>query len=185
MERKDGAPKNYRKSEKTKRKIMGALLQLLDTKPLDNVTIQEICDKADVHRTTFYKHYGSIFDVINAISDEISKDLASVLAVLEKPEVWFDFLADFVDKYRHQLKNLNKTKYKEMMISPLAVILYQFYYKLFQLEKKQFAAGMKREWIIRYHVSGTLALVEHWLEENCSREECRKGIEGMYNMIFK
>lgn len=185
MERKDGAPKNYKKSEKTKRKIVNALLDILETKPLDKVTIQEICDRADVHRTTFYKHFGSIFDVINGMSAETTKELANVMEMLEKPEIWFDFFADFVDKYRHQIKNINKTKYKEMLISPLAVILYEFYYRLFQLENKKVIEGMKKEWMIRYHVSGTLAIVEHWLDDDCSKDECRKGIEGLYKMIFK
>lgn len=184
MERKDGKPKIYLKAGKTRRKIIKALLEILDSRPLDSVTIQEICDKADVHRTTFYKHFGSIFDVINAMSEEITEALADVLDVLESKEIWFDFLADFITNYRKPIKNLNKTKFKEMVISPLAVVLYEFYYKLFMMENKEIADGMKMEWLIRYHVAGTLAMAEHWLGENCSREECRKGIEAMYRMIF-
>ncbi|MDD6572504.1 MAG: TetR/AcrR family transcriptional regulator [Thermoflexaceae bacterium] len=163
---------------------MKALIELLDSKPLDNVTIQDICDRAEVHRTTFYKHYGSIFDVVNAMSDEITGKLLEVMEVLDSKEIWFDFLAKFITDYRNPLKNINKTKYKDMLISPLAVVLYEFYYKLFKMEKKEIPDGVKMEWLIRYHVSGTIAMVEHWLGTDCTQEECRKGIEGMYNMIF-
>ncbi len=184
MERKDGKPKEYTKSAKTRDKIVKALMELLDSRPLDSVTIQDICDKAEIHRTTFYKHYGSIFDVIDEMSSEITKALSDVLDVLEYRDVWFDFLADYIEKYKRPLRNLNKTKYKEMVVSPLAVVLYEFYSRLFRLEKKEIPEGVKKEWLIRYHVAGALALVEHWLDSDASIEQFRKGIEGMYHMIF-
>ena len=184
MERKDGKAKVYTKSEKTRRKIMKVLLELLDTHSIDDVTIQDICDKADIHRTTFYKHYGCIFDVMDAISAEITNAFSNVLTVLGSKEEYFDFLADFIIDYRRQIKNFNKTKYKDMVISPLAVVLYEFYRKLFRIEKKPIPEGIRKDLMFRYHVSGTLAIAEYWLEEKCTRDECRAGIAALYNMIF-
>lgn len=185
MDRKDGKPKVYTKADKTKRKIVRAFLELLDHKPLDSVTIQEICDLAGIHRTTFYKHFGSVFDVIDALSDEITSALSDVLSVVDTKEKWFDFLAEFITEYRKALQNLNKTKYKEMVISPLAVVLYEFYYKLCYQERKNKPDNFKIEWLIRYHVAGTLAVAEHWLGEKFTKEQCRASIEGLYNMVFK
>lgn len=184
MERNDGLPKIYQKSKKTKRKITQSLLDLLDEKPLDQVTIQEICDRAGVHRTTFYKHFGSIFDVIHFLTEEMTAHLSDVLDVMDQKIVWFDFLANFVTTYHNALVNLNKTKYKEMIVSPLSVILYEFYDRLFWQEKKQFPDTVKREWLLNYHVAGTVCIVEQWLDENCSYEQCRAGIQGLYEIIF-
>ena len=46
-----------RRSLKTQRQIKEALCELLTIKELRHITIQEISDKADIHRVTFYKHY--------------------------------------------------------------------------------------------------------------------------------
>lgn len=52
-----------RRIVKTKRAINGALLQLLDTKDPEDITITELTTYADINRKTFYLHYTCIKDV--------------------------------------------------------------------------------------------------------------------------
>lgn len=52
-----------RRIVKTKRAINGALLQLLDTKEPEDITITELTTYADINRKTFYLHYTCIKDV--------------------------------------------------------------------------------------------------------------------------
>ena len=42
-----------------------ALISLLKTKPLDYITVSEICSTAKVNRSTFYLHYDNIGDLLN------------------------------------------------------------------------------------------------------------------------
>ena len=42
-----------------------ALINLLEYKDIDFITIKEICNKAGVNRSTFYLHYENISDLIN------------------------------------------------------------------------------------------------------------------------
>ncbi len=42
---------------KTKQALHNALLTLLSEKPLENISIAEICREANVNRGTFYLHY--------------------------------------------------------------------------------------------------------------------------------
>jgi len=51
--------KDDRRTLKTKRALAAAFKQLLLEKGYDAITIQEIIDKADVGRSTFYAHYES------------------------------------------------------------------------------------------------------------------------------
>lgn len=59
----------------TKRFLKSSLIELLRYKSIHEITIKEICEKADVNRTTFYNHYSSQFDlydeVINDVFDNI------------------------------------------------------------------------------------------------------------------
>ncbi len=62
-----------RRIVKTKRAINVALLQLLDTKEPEDITITELTTCADINRKTFYLHYTCIKDV----AAELQKNLRS------------------------------------------------------------------------------------------------------------
>jgi AcrR family transcriptional regulator len=46
---------------RTKKALTEAFLKLLEQKPLDDITVNELCDTAGVRRATFYKHYSDKF----------------------------------------------------------------------------------------------------------------------------
>lgn len=56
--------KSESKYYNTARLMDEALLLLLDKKEFDYITVKEICEKAGVHRSTFYLHYESMADLL-------------------------------------------------------------------------------------------------------------------------
>jgi AcrR family transcriptional regulator len=50
-------PKDDRRSLRTKRTLHEALMSLMLEKRYDDITVQDILDRADVGRSTFYAHY--------------------------------------------------------------------------------------------------------------------------------
>ncbi len=52
-----------RRQRKSREAIQNALLELLRTKPLEQITISELSIKADVNRKTFYNNYHNISEV--------------------------------------------------------------------------------------------------------------------------
>lgn len=61
----------------TKRLIQDALVELLREKPLGKVSVSELCARADVNRTTFYKHYATQHDVLREIGERIVAEIAA------------------------------------------------------------------------------------------------------------
>lgn len=59
----------------TKRMLKEALVKLLENKPIEKVTVYEICQTAEINRTTFYKYYGSPFDLIKDIQADFLHEL--------------------------------------------------------------------------------------------------------------
>lgn len=55
----------------TKAIIREALIQLLEQKPVGDISIAELCRVAEVSRSTFYSHYSSPEDVLNSIQEEV------------------------------------------------------------------------------------------------------------------
>ena len=60
-----------RRVRMTRAMVREALLELLGEKPLGEVSVTELCARADINRTTFYKHYGNPSDVLRDIADEL------------------------------------------------------------------------------------------------------------------
>lgn len=66
-----------RRVRMTKTMVRDALLELLDEKALGNISVTELCARADINRTTFYKHYGNPYDVLRDIADELAEGAAA------------------------------------------------------------------------------------------------------------
>ncbi|MEF9967561.1 MAG: TetR/AcrR family transcriptional regulator C-terminal domain-containing protein [Longicatena sp.] len=54
-------------STTTKRALATSLKHLLTKKPLDKITIGDICEDCEVNRQTFYYHFKNIYDLIDWI----------------------------------------------------------------------------------------------------------------------
>jgi AcrR family transcriptional regulator len=52
---------------KTRQSLQDALLQLLGSKPFDDISVQDIADAATVNRVTFYDHYTDKFALLEAL----------------------------------------------------------------------------------------------------------------------
>jgi AcrR family transcriptional regulator len=61
--------KTSRTVERTKGWIFDALIQLLEKKPWAEIGISDICEKAGVARSSFYRHYKTKEDIINQYMD--------------------------------------------------------------------------------------------------------------------
>ncbi len=69
--------------EKTKRSIYNAFLEVRSKKPLERVTVKELCDKAQINKSTFYVYYDDVYD----LSDKIEKEIVeNIIHSIDAPE---------------------------------------------------------------------------------------------------
>ena len=54
----------------SKRLIKESLTRLLQTESIHKVSIRTLCEEAGVNRSTFYKYYGSQYDVLEELEAE-------------------------------------------------------------------------------------------------------------------
>lgn len=65
----------------TVNRFKAALLQILTTKPLDEVTVTEICREADLNRGTFYLHFQSPLALFEQIETDLLNEIQPYLSV--------------------------------------------------------------------------------------------------------
>ena len=54
--------------KKTKKILKQTLIDLLENKTFDQITVKELCDKSETSRITFYTHYSDKYDLVEDIS---------------------------------------------------------------------------------------------------------------------
>lgn len=91
------AQKVDRRVRKTKRLLKSALLELIMEKGYDAITVQDILDRADVGRSTFYAHF-------NAKDDLLLGDAPYVHLTFEEirtDEGDIEVIPSFLEMFRH------------------------------------------------------------------------------------
>ena len=64
---------------KTRANIRNVLVEIMSEKPISRITVSEICDLAKINRKTFYHHYRTIGDVLEALENEFLKEFSEHL----------------------------------------------------------------------------------------------------------
>lgn len=84
-----------RRVRKTKKAIHDVFCELAKEKKLNEITIKELCSKADINKSTFYLHYRDIYDLATSIQDTFVKDVCDIIneydydvIIGKAPEIW-------------------------------------------------------------------------------------------------
>ena len=68
----------------TKNKLTNTLLELLKTKKIKDITVLELCKKANINRTTFYKYYKDVDDLVLKIEESLISDLEKYISDIKR-----------------------------------------------------------------------------------------------------
>jgi AcrR family transcriptional regulator len=82
----------------TQQLLSAAIKELIKEKPLDEITVQELVDRANVNRKTFYYNFHSISDLLNWMYTEGFG--AEVSAAQIAPDTWKQLFLDTMDYVR-------------------------------------------------------------------------------------
>lgn len=64
----------------TKMRIRSAFSELLNETDFDKITVTSICNKAQINRATFYKHYLDVPDLVDKLQEDVITDISNRLA---------------------------------------------------------------------------------------------------------
>lgn len=68
-----------RRKKYTQMVIKESFMELLKEKQMSSITVKEICERADVNRSTFYAHYYNQYDLLDKIEEETIEDMKGYL----------------------------------------------------------------------------------------------------------
>jgi AcrR family transcriptional regulator len=175
-----------RRIRKTKKVLKESLAILLLGKNLNDITVQELVNLADINRGTFYLHYRDIHDMLSQIEAEMLDELVNIskrfppagLKDSHQPYIsaMFQYIAD------------NQT-FCKMLLSPHGDIAFVEKLKKLVEEKRLYSLMencpenelQRYQFFASYTISGCIGLLQTWMESgmNVPPEELAQVTESM------
>lgn len=185
------AGKNSRYFE-TAELIDEALLELVQEKDLELVTVKEICARAGVSRSTFYLHYDTIADlleesaslVLRRFSDRFDEDASDRVLdrIRSRPAgelclVIPEYLVPYLEFVRD-----NKRLFSAFVENPGGLRMLEAYSSM---EKHVISPILdrfgvpvaERPYLMAFYLNGLLAVIEEWIRGDC--EESIERVSGI------
>ena len=72
--------------KKTKKALGEAFMEMMSEKPFDEITVNELCDRANIRRATFYKHYTDKLDYLASFTRTLRDNFDSYIWKEDKPD---------------------------------------------------------------------------------------------------
>ena len=67
--------KEDRRIRKTREQLKSGLARLMQKKNLNEITVKELVDEADINRSTFYLHYSNVTDLLKEIETALLEEM--------------------------------------------------------------------------------------------------------------
>ena len=165
---------------RTQKAIITAFYELLASKNIADISVKEICDKADVNRGTFYTHFEDKYHLLDYCIYELMKDVDVEITKASNDKNIIDY---YEEVFEHVVTFFieQKTVAKSILTQSSALILDDVRKHLTtNAEKKireSIASGVKYtvpvEFLTQYFVGGVISSVKAWIfgELNMTKNE--------------
>ncbi|MBU5430922.1 TetR/AcrR family transcriptional regulator [Kineothrix sp. MSJ-39] len=169
--------------------IRQALFELLETKALDEITVVDICAKADVNRGTFYKYYRDVPDLYDKTEDSLVEEIYALIKKTDSNDFQDHF---FFREILHILANNKEFTYiaqNKAFSERLAQKLLAFfipYLKQMLHVKCPHASEQDSDLLLEYVLGGCIRVVSYWLKGGMqiSIDEINNKLSAMITYSF-
>jgi len=166
---------------KTYLALHNAFTQLLEEKKFEDFTVNELCDRAMIRRTTFYKHFADKYEYFTFYMKEIVATFQDRLA----PDVSGDEvsayllhmsreLLRFIKEHERMVRNVKMSSMFPML---LVILLEQIRFEMIQVLRRADRTGQKStkdiESTAAFYAGGLLSTLFQMLDDQDALDEDR------------
>ncbi|KQY93960.1 hypothetical protein ASD21_10280 [Caulobacter sp. Root1455] len=157
-----------RRIARTRSMLQGALISLMTRKGYDAITVEEVCEEADIGRSTFYAHFTGKDHLKRSGLDD---NLRSMLlehqraAALGPLDGGFGFVLPFLEHAREQL-DLYRALVSKGGVATTTAMLRQIVTELVrnELALRPIRSELRPDVVTSFVVGGFMSLLTWWLD---------------------
>lgn len=156
-----------------------ALIEILEKKDIDFISITEITKKAGVNRSTFYLHYDNVYDLLEETIENLNKEFVDGFAInspinIQSKETAFFLTEDFLIPYLNfckKNKRLLKLVHQKPGLFQNEKAYKKMYEKIFYPAISQFITEEnERIYKLEFFTRGVVGVINKWVELDCRTE---------------
>ncbi len=171
-----------------------AFLSLLEKKDFEYITIKEICDHAEVNRSTFYLHYETTRDLLMETLEYINSRFlgyftTDAVATIEKiksgnlEELIF-ITPRYLIPYLEFIRD-HKRLFTAALTRPEEFHANTSFQKMFKhlfnpILERFCITETEKSYILSFYMNGIMGIVAEWL-----RKDCAESVEAITSLIIK
>ena len=185
--------KNESKYYNASIKMNNALIQLLDNKEFEDITVKEICQTATVNRSTFYLHYENTYDLLNETIENLYKNFysrydesLSMDKINNKTDdelflIKSEYLTPYLN-FVFENRKIFKLMYFKNEVFKGETMYSEWFNKIFSpiLSKFNVKDEEEQTYIMVFHLQGLISLIMEWV-----KNDCKMKIEDLIVIIKK
>jgi AcrR family transcriptional regulator len=159
-------PKVDRRIAKSQIAIKNAVTELMSEKSFDDITIQDIADRADVNRGTIYLHYTDKYDLLDKMIEEHIENLrglcqsASEMTFQEGNYVWYEYFERNYLFFSTMLASKGAPYFRSRFLD---LVIEEFKTELDIAAGKNY--GLNVDVILQFFGSAVVGAVEWWFKD--------------------
>lgn len=153
----------------TKRKLSKSLISLLTSKSITEIDVSELCEKAGINRTTFYKHYASLYHLLDELIVQFFKRIETLFLSFSSGENTTSKVA-YLLKYLKQNREFVTIIMNNNSFSSISERLIQLNFicnlinSNIQYRKNDYVS---EDYYVDFIISGWIAAIRRRVNENC------------------
>jgi AcrR family transcriptional regulator len=153
---------------RTRDALGDALVALMQEKPFEAITVQDVLDRAKVGRSTFYAHYSDKDDLLMSDAEEFFESLSTVLSLSgDKSERVFpvqEFFSHIIEAKQFLDALISSGKFHDNMELARGQFARGIERRLSELPRAQSIPANERPAIAFAHAGALLALLAWWID---------------------
>ncbi len=163
-----------RRVRRTMRVLEESLTDLLLEKPIQDITVQELTERADINRGTFYLYYQDVFDMLDHIEEDYFDRLVNLLSP-EGEEILLDIRTvyergfTFISENRKLCRVLLGEHGDIAFLQKIDMVLKEKCRGEWRKMSKE-ADETEFEYVYSFVTSGSLGVIRAWLMRDCKED---------------
>ena len=177
---------------RTHKLLCDAMLELLEQTSYDNISVVDICDKAMVHRATFYKHFADKNEFMEYVTRVKLREFydmnAKVHISTDLNNAYYEIINNvltFVEMNRSMLKLSINSSSNSSFIDSLHKIIYEEFVELIDiLENNGETFRVPKDMLAQFYTGGFSHVLRSWIADETaySKPELSNYIEKLLHI---
>ena len=171
-----------RKTKYTQMVLKDSLMELMEEKSISRITIKELCEKADINRTTFYAHYNDQFHLLHEIQTDVLLSVNQVVGSLHST-MDKNSIVQIIQEFLQYIADDNS--HIQILLSERGDIdfqkeLFTMIYRQCEIMASATPSSTTEFYSVFVH-NGSVGLIQHWIKSGLTKS-ANELAEIIFNM---